>query len=51
MSIYDMPEDMYDSYQCDCGGNVELYIHNGTWECDECAFERKNNINAEEPTS
>lgn len=39
MSFDDIPEDIEQSFPCECGGNITMN-HAGHWVCDQCGFDR-----------
>lgn len=37
MAPEEIPEDKYEGYPCDCGGEITKN-EDGYWECDTCDF-------------
>lgn len=40
MSFDRDPADVYEHYQCECGGSIRLNEGKTLWECDTCDWNR-----------
>jgi len=40
MAHDDIPEDDYQSFPCNCGGEIKKNAY-GYWECDTCDFRKE----------